>query len=195
MISQEFGWQLCGVNGYNLICVLYIILSRALVEKIRFRTLLPATFSRKPYTILNIFNLVQSVCLSICMFGTLVTGIWLADESMWSHYRCQSSCLGVERGLQQHWTPTAKSSSMCAARAAAFCECSASDGLQATHSRHQDCHRAEQCIDSTQHTAARVWEAREAQPEELLAVILMLTARSEATAATIDVERLGATRQ
>ena len=41
------------------------------------------------------------------------------------------------------------------------------------------------------HTAARVWEAREAQPEELLAAISKLTARSEDSSATnVDVERL-----
>ena len=46
-----------------------------------------------------------------------------------------------------------------------------------------------------QHTAMRVREAREAQPEELLAAILMLTIRSEVTAATVDVERLHAIGQ
>ena len=38
-------------------------------------------------------------------------------------------------------------------------------------------------------------EASETPPEELLAAILMLTARSEATAAAIDVEWLRATGQ
>ena len=46
-----------------------------------------------------------------------------------------------------------------------------------------------------QHTATRVREAREAQPEELLAAILMLTIRSEATATAVDDERLHATGQ
>ena len=43
-----------------------------------------------------------------------------------------------------------------------------------------------------QHIAARVGEARETQPEELLAAILMPKARSEATSIAIDIERLHA---
>ena len=83
---------------------------------------------------------------------------------------------------------------MRAARAATFCEQSfgrgtghpfAPPGLPQSRAAHR------------QHTAVRVPEAREVQPEELLAIaeILMLTARSEATAAAIDVERLRATVQ
>ena len=62
------------------------------------------------------------------------------------------------------------------------------DRLWATHLLHQgyipqsrEAHR--------QHTAAPVQEASEAPPKELLAAILMLMARSEATSTTIDVER------
>ena len=46
-----------------------------------------------------------------------------------------------------------------------------------------------------QHTVVQVWEARVAQPEELLAAIPMLTARSEATSTTVDVEKLRAIGQ
>ena len=35
------------------------------------------------HTILNIFNLFRCVRLSVRMFGTLETGIWLADASTW----------------------------------------------------------------------------------------------------------------
>ena len=43
-----------------------------------------------------------------------------------------------------------------------------------------------------QHIATRVEEARETQPEELLAAILMPMARSEATSIAVDNERLHA---
>ena len=46
-----------------------------------------------------------------------------------------------------------------------------------------------------QHTAMRMREAREGQPEELLAASLMMTARSEATATAVNVESLCATGQ
>ena len=63
--------------------------------------------------------------------------------------------------------------------------------LQATHSRRRGLLQNKAA--HRQHTAARVGEAREAQPEELLAAILMLTARSEAIAAAVDLEGLCAT--
>ena len=46
-----------------------------------------------------------------------------------------------------------------------------------------------------EHIAAQVQEARKAQPDELLAAILMLTVTSEATATAVDVKRLRATGQ
>ena len=81
-----------------------------------------------------------------------------------------------------------KYSSMRAARAAAFHEHRALDRLQATHSCCQG-YIPQSRAAHKQHTAARVQKVREAQPEELLAAIFMLTARSEAPAtAAIDVE-------
>ena len=73
---------------------------------------------------------------------------------------------------------------MRAARAADFCERRASDGLRATHSLPLT-GLPQSRAEHRQHTAMRVREARETQPEELLAAILMLTARSEATATIV----------
>ena len=81
-----------------------------------------------------------------------------------------------------------KTSTMHAAREAAFHKHRASDGLWATHLLHHD-YIPQSREAHRQHTAAPVQEAREAPPKELFAAILMLTARSEATSTTIDVER------
>ena len=81
-------------------------------------------------------------------------------------------CLGVERGPST--ALNADSKNIGAARAAAFHEHRASYGLRATLSRHQDYIPQSRAV-HRQHTAVQV---REAQPEELLAAILMLTARS-----------------
>ena len=46
----------------------------------------PHAMSHCVWYILKIFNLFQSVRLSVCMFGALETGIWLANASTWPRY-------------------------------------------------------------------------------------------------------------
>ena len=85
--------------------------------------------------------------------------------------------------------PTAKTSSIGTARAAAFHEDRTLYGLRATLSCRQDYIPQSRAV-HRQHSAVQV---REAQPEELLAAIFMLTTRSEATSTAVNVERLRAT--
>ena len=61
---------------------LHVIWEESLVK-----TFTNSCCTREDVSLILLFNLFQSVHLSVCMFETLKTGIWLANASMWPRYR------------------------------------------------------------------------------------------------------------